>query len=362
MKINGELPKNYLYLEELKKWPTPSKFATINRKWLQPIYETTMQLQSGRITSIPTDKINHPILHFDRNDAAQILRPVLHAAFDFDLKDQTIEKFLLQARYPVDLNHTPESDITYLTSAESLQHCFATAKKIVEHAKGAILVIIGQSPRFIAAMIEQINQTLPADQKIQIIYLPFSGRPDLITLDREMGTWRRAYKDIVTPEREAFMRRFMRDCGFAPETLTKPVFLLDYSSGPSLAAFLLFVSKWFAAENAQLPYMVFLNLASKDDVLVVKEGKWQHLQKGQTLRLQVTDDLSFSITTIYLGMPKSSFVTLADVHDDLRVIPSFNALFWRPQILELFNQYPRPNAQMLLDTYTRYASAILHDQ
>lgn len=362
MKINGALPTDYLYLEELKKWPAQSKFATINQSWLQPIYATAMQLQSGKITSIPTDNINHPILHFDRNDAAQILRPVLHAAYNFDLNEQTINKFLEQARYPIDEKQTPAAEFTYLASTEALQNCYATANKIVEFAKGAILVIIGQSPRFIAAMLEQINATLSAEQKMQIIYLPFSGRPDLISLDREPVTWPHAYKDIVTVERETFMRSFMRSCGFAPETLTKPVFLLDYSSGPSLAAFLLFVSKWFAAEKTQLPYMVFLNLASKDDVLVIKEGKWQHLQEGQTLQMHVTDNLSFSLTTIYLGMNIKSFVLLADVHDDLRVIPPFNALFWRQQTLTLFNEYPRPKAKTLLDTYTSYASAILHSQ
>jgi glutaredoxin 2 len=48
-------------------------------------------------------------------------------------------------------------------------------------------------------------------------------------------------------------------------------------------------------------------------------------------------------------------VALDKVHDNLRMVPSFNAIHWRPEYIDMaFPRYPTPEARTLMQEYQEF--------
>ena len=71
---------------------------------------------------------------------------------------------------------------------------------------------------------------------------------------------------------------------------------------------------------------------------------WRHAERP---------NIPEGIPVIFLGMDEEILNAFDKVHDNLRVVPSFNGLFWhKTYYQQTFANYPTPEAQILIDFYT----------
>lgn len=360
VEFNGKLPIEPMYLSALKNYNKQSRFAKVNDPWISKMYNTLVEIENGR-RDLP---YGHLLTHFNRQEAIDFISPLMLQIYNLTLSTKIISLFPEKADYPRDERVTGEKEISLLSSTEAKEECYEKSLAIIEKAKGQVLMIIGQTPIYVAEMIRVINESKNKNEQLELLYIPVSGRPDMVALDRDEKTWGSSYKNIMTREKEKFYREFLTSRNFFPkkyEQTTKKFYILDYSSGPSIASLVVIFAKWFADEGVKFPNFVFLNMASHENVLVSRGGEWKKLRDGEQLNFKLSDDLDINVTTEYLDFTKELFVYFADVHDDMRVIPPFNAWLWREEMLEAFiNDYPRPKAIKLLRKYHNYALARLN--
>jgi hypothetical protein len=182
--------------------------------------------------------------YFDPKDARQILRPLLKRVHHFDLTEETIgQVFRHNVPYDIERHTRLEERLNFFRRLDTKERLYALARKVVDVVKGEMLIVIGQTPAYLGCMVEAINEQLDSQNKITIVPLPMSGKPDSVFYKPLHG-----YANIVTRDRDKFIRREMHRRRFSPYWLQsssriRKVYLLDNTMGPSMACFLLLVAR-----------------------------------------------------------------------------------------------------------------------
>lgn len=422
---------------------------TMHQSWLNPIHaylteeQKQYQSQANAKSSIASDQSNtnatanqshitsgtntHPIYYFNQQTATEILVPLLKASHNFDLTRQQLQRVFPQ-HATVLTNDYDQHYLWLLKRLKTKAVVLACAKKIVTHAKGSLVIAIGQTPIYLVAMLEALNTKLPIIERMELVSIAYSGHPNSTRADNmpaeapnnsppinkpisknnsnqsislnadntnatalnTNSVTPMAFKNILTPTHEQFFREYLRKKNIYPErfavatrpnaalpdpgltttlnatksknslhnTYSKPstVFLLDFSTGQSIAHFALLMAKWFNESNISLPDLIFMNMATKEDIHIKRQGKWQRLSLIEDLDFKIDDKLSIGIDTFYLDLPYEVLINFANIHDSARFMPPFPAISWEPNMADILEQqYPKPSAKSLYQAYYDYA-------
>lgn len=339
----GPLPKPQVLLNTLSS-QSCEKFSIPQCHWVNAIKEDIEACRKN-----PEDKKLKLIQNFTRDDAREILVPILKAN-SFTLSDHDLS--ICFQEDVVDEIETRSYDEAKLFSADTRQRLTEAAQKLLNLSQDGTLVFIGQTPAYLAAVVKQLAPSKP------MITLPLSGRPDNLGLtfdtitDPKKKIWSlpsaNAWSDVVTPRREATMRQVFISRGFDPQQVKgQKLYFVDNTRGRSFATLLRQLLLWFA-----------------DSGLSTNELSWQLVLMGssaeqtcESLRFCNFVDLRFDLDTrFYLPLsfleiePDLLDQILDKVPDHLRVEPPFSAHLWRPDYVErVFPLYPRPRAKALLE-------------
>lgn len=330
--VHGTLFRQHQLLQLLIT--TPAAHIPANHlQWIQEIIDAVTQKDCDHIKE-------HEILkYFSKQDAHQILKPILSKNTDKVIDD--IDHYFSDT-----ITVEIEEEITaidYFKQDAVAMHLYETAQKVISYVQQDTLLVLGQTPAYLGAMIEEINKY--NNNSMQVISIPYSGRPDTIMPRfnaKAKWNWTTAsYTEILTTEREDYFRTILVQKGFDPYKYNESskIYILDNSLGPSVASFLTIIARWYEELGLPLPDFYFICMDKK---------------RG-SLDFKMNDDLSFDIDLIYLGMDDEILnIHFDQMHDNLRIQPPFNAYAWRPETTYLFDLYPRPQAKELLTFYKEF--------
>lgn len=319
----------------------------VHKEWIFPLLEF---IQNEAKTEDPS----HFIHRFDRNDAREILRPILQNAVQFNLTDDLINQIFYE-QIPLYKDNCHSSDIEYFQKEHVKCETLRVAKVAYEHAKGQMIVILGQTPAYIGEMIEVLNRNESSNTKIA--FIPFSGRPNITKKPKYKNLWETSYLDIVTNGGEKRFFKLLKKQGISPKKFSqspKEIFIIDNSTGTSITCFVALLKKYFEYFQVNLPKITFLHMGDEKDFSTLDEnGRWI---PSKTFDFTHNDYLSFEIPVHFLGMCDEIANAFDSMYDNLRIVPSFNGLFWSKKYLEAeLMQYPHQQAKILIQEYRDYA-------
>ncbi|XVN42944.1 MAG: hypothetical protein RCG15_01135 [Candidatus Rickettsia vulgarisii] len=215
-------------------------------------------------------------------------------------------------------------------------------------------MIIGQTPSYIGIMIDEIRK-INNDNTTKVVFVPFSGRPDYIGKLRGKGNIELSYLNLLNNNKEMIFRKIVTERGFSPKDLIgadKKLFILDNSSGSSFASLFTLIYRWVYEENRNIPNITILHPANPKDLSIQNEkGKWI---PSKNLNLNMSSNLSFDIPVVFLNMNDDILREFDKVYDNVRIVPSFNSLYWRENYKKLFEQYPKEEAVTIIGAYKEY--------
>jgi hypothetical protein len=283
---------------------------------------------------------------FDQQDARLLLRPLL-GHFKFDLTEELVqEHFKSKIQFIKDGHKKTSPEAFY--HENTCEILFLAAQKAYETIKGNILFVLGQTPAYLGVMIEEIAR-LNKDHETQIIHIPFSGRPDYFKKLNGQAVIDSSYLNLITREKENIFRYILFDHDFSPNIVEeRKIFVVDNSSGPSIDSFLALVKRWFDDEEKIYPETHILHMAKKEELGRMIGSKWQQMEN---LNLQICPDIA---SLIFLEMDDEILKNFDKIYDNLRIVPSFNGLFWRDGYKEFLKQYPSRDAIPLIEHYKNY--------
>ena len=287
---------------------------------------------------------------FTQSEAREILKPIL-ARNGFHLSKAMIKRcFREEPTITFEEKPQQQNCFEFLSSEQSMREIFRASVNIFEICTGHILLVLGQTPAYIINMLKEINTQETSAEKITIIEIPFSGKPDTILAriksDETVNkiTWHpwhwtmSSFHAIVTKTREFFFRKLITEFGFSPfnQLLNNPlqkVFILDNSRGPSVASFLLLLARWFKDEQKELPDLYFINL-----------------DEPAQLDFRMNSTLTFKIDTFYISMNQELLnIYLDQIDPELRIMPPFPASSWNCESYKLLiDKYPQQKALELM--------------
>lgn len=344
---------DYFLLNALKRI-TPNLIANNvfyheHAKWLDELAQTIVRCQSKPYAESPEDP-RHPFNCFDRQDAREILGPLFLAMGYGELSDEVIDHL-----FPEKVSFLEQKllrhalDEKYFGKMSVKRYVYTIAQQIYDLVKGNILLVLGQTPTYLAEMVKEIDafMVMNGEQKTSIVNVPFSGRPDSALVQQgAFWSYNDRFNNIVNKRRENVFRTVLAERQFSPQALEqkkdKKVFILDRSRGPSTASFLCLIERWFLEEQLTMPTVTLLSM--------LHETK---------LFFDVADQKTFADAmppVIFLGMDDAICLAFdVDVPDRLRMTPYFPSISWRESYQELFDCYPTPAAAQLATDYRRYA-------
>jgi hypothetical protein len=237
------------------------------------------------------------------------------------------------------------------------ENTFEIAKKVYEIVKGNILIVLGQTPAYLGVMVEEIKNVKEKKDFTKIFNILFSGRPNYIRKIVYEKTWETAFLDILTLDREKVFRDILEErFGLHPKKIKDKIFILDNSTGPSIASFLAILKRWFDECNLKMPSICYLHMRDEKDLFIKNEkGKWVKPSSDRKVDLVFHENLRFDIPVIFLGMRDDVLVAFDKVYDNLRIVPSFNAINWRKRYFEeISKDHPSKEAKELILEYRDY--------
>lgn len=305
----------------------------------------------------PSDN-DHPIYYFDRKDAKEILKPIFKNISHFILTDQMIDHIFLEEK-PLYRDNHKSSPIDFFKTEPVTSELFRVAKKTYELVKGNTLILLGQTPAYLGEMIKVISECSSRD--INVINVPFSGRPNYLQKISYKNLWPTAYLDLVTSMGEKKFRDLLTERGVSPILFRKKpgkIYIVDNSSGASFACFLSLLKKWGDELQMDLPEIVFLEMCDAFDFTILNDqGKWI---QAETPNLRFSESLRFDNRVIFLGMENEILNRFDKLYDNLRIVPSYNGIYWHTDCLEKFSvDYPRAEAKELIKEYQEYVTSVL---
>ncbi len=217
-------------------------------------------------------------------------------------------------------------------------------------SRGDMLIILGQSPAYIAKVLEYLNE-----EKYQLIHIPFSGVVDFIDIERANA--QSAQMNFLHPERQKYWRELMQERGYDPlEAAQRKIFILDLkNTGRGISSFIRQLVLWNTEiGNEVIPDFNIISLNhsrtafAKNQIISskkIKNGVPTFLPDGQAL----WGRFSFVIDEYLVNMSASLVSKFDKVEGEARLVPSFQARFWVPEASALFAIYPRPYAQAIAE-------------
>ncbi len=319
----------------------------VHREWILPLKEFLEQHTNG--DPHPEDK-DHFLYRFDRNDARIILKPILQNSLQFQLTDDLIDQIFFE-RIRLNIDNHRTSEIEYFQKESIKEETLKIAKIAHEHAKANVVVILGQTPAYIGEMLKVLEGKRSLGT--QVINIPFSGRPNLTKKPKYKNLWSTAYLDIVTKKGEMRFFKLLKKQGLCPKT-QKEIFIIDNSTGTSITCFVAMLNKYFSHFQMKLPKITFLHMGKESDFSTIDEnGNWV---PSKSFDFSYNDYLSFDIPVRFLGMDDEIAKAFDSIYDNLRIVPSYNGLYWSKKYLKQeLSEYPRFQAKQLIGEYRKYA-------
>lgn len=332
--------------------PSQALLWEVHKEWIEPLITFTRTYQNG-VVEYPKDT-SHPIFFFDRTDARFVLKPLFKKTANFELTDELIHRVFLE-KIPFCRDNHKSTSIDFFQTEQVKNESFKIAKKAFEITQGQILFVLGQTPGYVGEMIKAIDAELKGN--IAVMNIPFSGRPDYTRKVKYRSLWSTAFLDLVSDEGRTRFLNLISQKGFSPQTWKldpKKIFILDNSSGASVSCFLTLLKNWFEKEGVAFPEMTFLHMCKQDDFGSIDvNGKWHHLEKPD---LCFSEHTTFDIPVIFLGMDDDILVAFDKMYDNLRLVPSYNGIFWsKPYLETFFTEYPTKEAKKLIKEYHDFA-------
>ena len=363
VEIVGKLPaKPLLYNNLLKLKPEDIKSGSeekpslgmVHDVWLSKIAETVKEYKAGRMENLGAD---HPIEYFNRKDAKNFLKPILKRVYNVDLDRKTINNLFPEVgKYKAETNYLSKYNVLRMNRVK--EETYVIAKKLFNLTKGKTVVSIGHTPILLVEMLRAISDIAKPKDKIEIINVPFSGRADIVATHRPRRAWSSAYKNIITDAGDKNYRKFLDSLGFSPKkNKGKEIYFVDDSRGPALCAFLLFLTRWYRDERLRLPEINFASMRSEESLARWRKIRWKDNDVGDSMNLRLTSTLKFQIDTTYLDMDNHVLHELLEMQDNVRLLPSMNAINWTLDLQDLMSKYPRAKGKRLLEKYAIFAKS-----
>lgn len=363
LQILGDLPQKPLLYQKLLDLNSKDLITGTNEKpslgmvhntWIKRVADSVVSYQNGTLKNLGVDI---PVEYFSQNDARDILKPLLHNLYGIELRESTIKNlFKNTGKYKAETNYETKYNILRMERVKA--ETFRIANKLFDLTKGNMVVSIGHTPLLLMEMLRSVSSTAKPEYQVTTIQVPFSGRADLIATHRPKRVWSASYKNIITESGEQNYRNFLSDLGFSPSKLEgKKIYLVDDSRGPALAAFLLFLTRWYRDEGISLPDINFASMRSEESLHKWRQMRWKDNPPEDAMNLKISEDLKFKIDTTYLDMESPVLYELLEMQDNVRILPSMNAINWSLDLHKLMAEYPRPYGKRLLDKYSLYATS-----
>jgi hypothetical protein len=314
-----------------------------------------------------TDNSKHPIYSLDNDDARKKMFDVLIKIYDFDRTISTINELISGGSVAVCLDNKPAVPLSFFKTKEIKDSIFKISKLAFEASKGHTLIILGQTPAYLGVMIKKINEI--NGNKTKIVNIPFSGYPNCKKNLLAFPRYRKKERskdpnfNVLSDESKHFFYDLLETkYDLSPEKIvnhSKKLFILDNSSGPTIASFLSLLKERFDKVNITMPSITFLCMRKgKDNHFfgLVSETGMRVEPELNKLDFSFIDNLNVDIETIFLGMEDSVLVELDIVGDNLRIVPFFNSNNWNKKYLkDVFHKYPTFEAKKIMKEYEEYA-------
>lgn len=322
--IRGDIPTEYKLIKSLLDDP----ISEYHKAWLTPIHDV---LSSQHEIRCPGE---HTICALDEDDINGFLRVALKKYFSYSITQQDIKAYFQQKTLFIKPSNDNDTQYLYLKDDDIMLQIIQAAKKLLDITKDGTAILLGQSPSLIAASMLKIDELNNGSNKI--IPIAFSGHPDLIMSERNKNTWVQAAKNILTRKRELAYRDYLYKQGIGPYFLSNKdkVYIIDYSTGPSISAFLLFLARWYNETSHNLPDIVFINLLASKDKHYCREGTWEK-DTNPKVNLHISTSFNMSIDTIYLDMDKFFLDKLVETKSNARTIISNYSINWDQPLPEI---------------------------
>lgn len=329
----------------------------VHQQWIHSIISFVQENKNAPIIFYPQDT-QHPIYHFDQQDAEVILKPIFQHMAHFELTDEMISRIFFE-QVSINKDDANISPIDYFKMEKVKSETYRIAKKTYDLVQENTLILLGQTPAYVGEMVKTISAHCAYHPTI--IHVPFSGRPNYLCKLSYKKLWPTAFLDIVTPLGEKRFRALLEKAKLSPERLrekTEKIYLLDNSSGASVACFLAFFKKWCDESETCFPDFVFLEMCDASDFTILNEqGEWI---PASTPHLVFDTSLRFDIPVIFLGMQDDILNSFDKIHDNLRIVASFNGIHWSKKYLAKNSlNYPTTEAKKLMSDYQDYAKKSL---
>ncbi len=332
-----------------------TKLWEVHQGWIQTLLDFVKVQEEMQPIDYPEDT-SHPIYFFDRKDAHDILKPIFQNVAGYNLTDEKIDRFFFDKCPPYRENGR-SSSIDYFKKEEVKKETLRIAKIIYEYVQEDILIVLGQTPAYVGEMVKILNEK--AGGQTTIVNVPFSGRPNYLCKLKYKSLWPWAFLDLVTPSGEKMFRAMLEKLMLSPDNAqitSKKLYILDNSSGASIACFLAFYTKWCEELGTQMPEFVFLEMCKSEDLEVInEEGQWIPAEKPD---FRFDESQEFDLPVIFLGLQADILFQFDKLFDNLRIVPSFNGIHWSKEyfINECLLNYPTKEAKQLIEEYRSFES------
>lgn len=338
LEIKGKLPDKPLLVQDLLHGDINSYHQT----WLEPIYQV---LSNDKKSECPTDNL---ICALNESDVDEFLREAMLKYFKYHITNKNIVDYFQKTSTFKKNSSTNNTQHLYLKNNKTKNEIINAANTILDIVGNNNVIILGETPSIIGDIMRHKSKNL------NIINIAFSSHPDLIMSDRNKKTWSKSGKNIISLQKQSIYRKYLTNMGISPHSTdySKKTYIVDYSTGPSITAFLLFLSRWYNEESKELPDIIFLNLLTAKDKHYSKKGKWIK-DINPILNMEVNKNLSLSVDTIYINMNYSIISKLVETKDNARAIPHMHAINWH-LATQNFNEYPTKVYRRILNIYLQY--------
>lgn len=311
----------------------------VHASWIEKL-DSFIEENHNAPSPLYPEEHDHPIFHFSKKDCRDFLSALLKRDYDIEhlfLPDPII--------YRDDHRTTP---ISLLQDINVKKETFRVAQIAAEKTKGGIVFVLGQTPAYLGIMLEQL-----VDPSTNVIFVPFSGRPNYQKMPKYKKTWDLSFFDLLTRDRELIFRSLLEERGFFP--VDQKLFIIDESTGASIGCFADLLKRWYYEENHTFPSLTYLPMGNRP-MQKNEKGKW--ISVAYDFAIDEMNSIALPIDPLEMD---DEIITLFDkVYDNVRIVPSFHSLQWQPSyIKQVFPLYPTADARQLIEDYLFYLRVCL---
>jgi len=287
-------------------------------------------------------------------DVEIFLSTALKKYFNYSITETNKNKYFAKQHFFLKIQNDNSVQHLYLKNERTKLELINTAKRALDIVKNDTVIILGQTPSLIGISMQEIQKYEHSNAKI--IPIAFSGHPDLLMNNRKKKSWAKSAKNIITLKRQVDYREYLAKQGISPEHLhaQNKLYIMDYSTGPSISAFLLFLARWYQEDGVNLPDIYFLNLLNPKDKHSCNDGIWAK-DINPKINMPLNDNLSLSIDTSYLDMDYTILSKLVETKANARTIAPMHAINWGAI---QNHEIPTNTGKRLIKLYKKYIHQI----